>query len=229
MIQTDTIDKMHSEKSLNSINININLNPLTLENKNKKRKITNNFNINKIEKEKEQEQSKTYNNIDNNYNEEDSEMLKKKEEIRKAIIFRRKKKAKLNNNNNNDEKNIEEEKEKNKEKEKENNNDKIKGKEDINLNKKYTYIIKKGNNSVAVKKCMQHRINWKELIEQKSLFYNLKWRPISSRKDFINLLKSSTENQIINHYEYHMVISNKLNLFQNIMQFCEVINYFILI
>ena len=148
-------------------------------------------------------------------------MLRKKEEIKKALILRRKKKEKLkndddNNNNSREEKVKDQEKEKEKEKEKD---EKTKG----NNLKKYNYIILKGNNSVCIKKCMNHRINWKELIDNKSLFYNLKWRPISSGKDFFNLLKSPYEPQITNHYEYHTVISNKLNLFQNIMKFCEVI------
>ena len=113
-----------------------------------------------------------------------------------------------------------------KEKDKEKNKEKDKEKDEKtkrNFSKKYNYIILKGNNSVSVKKCMNHRYNWKELIDDKSPYYNLKWRPISCGKDFFNLLKSSlNEPQITNHYEYHTAISNKLNLFQNIMLFCEV-------
>jgi len=178
-----------------------------------------NMNININTKEKEKEKLINTNIIDtkkpkiqkNNFKKikdkkeplsEDEEMLRKKDEIRKAVIFRRKKKAKLKN----EDYNSDEEKEKEKE---------------LNTIKTYTYIVLKGNNSMIIKKCMQHRTNWRQLTDEKSVFYNLKWRPISSGRDFVNLLKSQTEHQIINHYEYHTVISNKLNLFQNIMCFCE--------
>jgi hypothetical protein len=69
---------------------------------------------------------------------------------------------------------------------------------------------------------MSYRLNWKELNDPTSLFFNLKWRPVSSGRDFANLLKSQLDSQILNHFEYHSVISNKLYLFQNIMKFCEV-------
>jgi len=133
--------------------------------------------------------------------------LRKKEEIRRAVISRRKKKAKLRN----EEFNSEEENEKNEKEEKEKKE-----------KRSFNYIILKGNNSTIVKKSMSYRINWKELNDSTSPFFNLKWRPISSGRDFYNLLKSQCEHQIINHFEYHSVISNKLNLFQNIMKFCEV-------
>jgi hypothetical protein len=138
------------------------------------------------------------------------ELNRKREEIRKIIISRRRKKAKLKN----EEFNSEEENEKIEKFEKEEKEKKEK--------KTFNYIILKGNNPNVIKKSMSFRLNWKELNDTTSLFYNFKWRPICSAKDFSNLLKSQNDNQIINHFEYHSVISNKLNLFQNIMKFCEV-------
>lgn len=136
------------------------------------------------------------------------ELLRKKEEIRRAVISRRKRRAKLKN----EEFNSEEENEKREKDEKQRKENRV-----------YNYIILKGNNSMIIKKCMGYRTNWKELNDTSSPFFNLKWRPISSGRDYSNLLKSQTDHQMINHFEYHSCISNKLNLFQNVMKFCEVI------
>jgi len=69
---------------------------------------------------------------------------------------------------------------------------------------------------------MAFRTNWKEMTDTSSQLFHFKWRNISSGSDFCNLAKSLAETQVLNHFEYHPVISNKLNLFLNMMKFCEV-------
>ena len=96
------------------------------------------------------------------------------------------------------------------------------------INKKknifYQYIILKGNASYLVKNCMQHRINWLEnnsTEAEKSLDYNFKWKELSFGNEYIYLSKNPKMKQMVNHFEFHQVISNKANLFINLMKYCE--------
>lgn len=68
---------------------------------------------------------------------------------------------------------------------------------------------------------MSHRINWAETTNQQN--YNFKWQHISAGLDFDNLSKNPSYRNTVNHLEFHQVISNKMNLFTNLMKFCEVI------
>ena len=88
----------------------------------------------------------------------------------------------------------------------------------------YQYIILKGNASYLVKYCMQHRINWIEgnIPDPESTpFFNFKWKELSGGIDYFNLNKNPKMKQMVNHYEFHYVISNKANLFINLMRYCE--------
>lgn len=80
----------------------------------------------------------------------------------------------------------------------------------------------KGNNSYLIKRCMQNRSNWKELSDTKSHLFHFKWRHVSTTRDFSILSRVESQPQVYNHCEYHSVISNKLNLFLNLMKICEV-------
>ena len=71
---------------------------------------------------------------------------------------------------------------------------------------------------------MKHRTNWKECLVSDTNLFHFKWQHTSSGINFGNLSKVLTDLQVVNHYEYHTGISNKLNLFLNLMKYCEVIN-----
>ena len=106
------------------------------------------------------------------------------------------------------------------------NNNKNNGNNTINKKKNifYQYIILKGNASYLVKNCMQHRINWVEgniSDAEKSSDFNFKWKELSSGIDYIHLNKNPKMKQMVNHFEFHQVISNKANLFINLMKYCE--------
>ena len=91
----------------------------------------------------------------------------------------------------------------------------------------YQYLILKGNASYLVKNCMQHRINWIEgnvPEPENSPFFNFKWKELSAGIDYIHLNKNPKMKQMVNHFEFHHVISNKANLFINLMKYCEKIN-----
>ena len=87
--------------------------------------------------------------------------------------------------------------------------------------KSLLYVIVPGNASYLVKNCMCHRINWKETFSLSSSLFNFKWQQISYGIDFCNLSRVSYLRQMVNHFEYHTLISNKANMFANLFKWCE--------
>ena len=87
--------------------------------------------------------------------------------------------------------------------------------------KKYTYIIRPENCGYLVKKCFNHRINWVELTDLTQKDFNFKWQQNTRNLNFSTLSKIGHFNQMVNHYEYHSVITNKANLFINLMKHAE--------
>ena len=107
-----------------------------------------------------------------------------------------------------------------------NNNNKNNTNNTINKKKNifYQYIILKGNASYLVKYCMQHRINWSENNSpeaEKSFDFNFKWKELNFGTEYVYLNKNPKMKQMVNHFEFHHVISNKANLFINLMKYCE--------
>ena len=70
---------------------------------------------------------------------------------------------------------------------------------------------------------MKHRINWTEVenIPENANFFNFKWKELSTGIDYNSLNRNPGMKQIVNHYENHYAISNKANMFINIMKYCE--------
>ena len=122
---------------------------------------------------------------------------KRKEELEKRFMIIRKdyreKDSNINNNNN----------------------------KEIHIIKTYYYLIIPGNASYLVKNCMQHRINWKEPFNPVTTLFNFKWQQTSIGIDYNNLDCDSSSKQLVNHYENHYSISNKANMFINLMEYCE--------
>ena len=88
----------------------------------------------------------------------------------------------------------------------------------------YQYLILKGNASYLIKYCMCHRVNWVEGFNnnpENSQNFNFKWKELSYGIDYCNLNKNPKMKQMVNHFEFHHVISNKANLFVNLMKYCE--------
>ena len=83
------------------------------------------------------------------------------------------------------------------------------------------YAIGPGNASYLVKNCMYHRTNWKETYSYVTNLFNFKWQPVSQGIDFLRLGKYASVKQIVNHFENHFCISNKANLFINMVDYCE--------
>ena len=100
--------------------------------------------------------------------------------------------------------------------------------EETNELKIYFYrLFKIGNDITTIKKCFDHRENWQ--LAPESYKYNeihLIWAPLSCQVKYneINQENSSNNSNIstlVNHYEFHNQISNKLKMFKNLMIFCE--------
>ena len=84
---------------------------------------------------------------------------------------------------------------------------------------KYTYCVLPGNNSKLIITCMKTRPKWEQCETYLHLLANLYWTPLSSNINF-----TKHENiccQYVNHIEYHSELSNKMNLFVNLLRYCE--------
>ena len=84
------------------------------------------------------------------------------------------------------------------------------------------YIIKPENCGYLIKKCFEHRLNWRETSENAFVKFNFKWQQCNNGIDFSSLSKYGSHKQMVNHFENHYSISNKANLFMNLMRYCEI-------
>ena len=83
------------------------------------------------------------------------------------------------------------------------------------------HIYKKWNNSKLVEKCLLTRPNWEKISDSNNLCScNLIWTELSHDINF-SLHSETSLSQIINHFECHSEISNKKNLFINLLRYCE--------
>ena len=92
-----------------------------------------------------------------------------------------------------------------------------------NTNKKY-FIIYPGNNGKLVEKVILTRPNWENLPESKKKGEcNLLWTPLSNQINY-SFHKTIDEFHIINHFEYQNELSNKRNIFINLLKYSEINN-----
>ena len=90
--------------------------------------------------------------------------------------------------------------------------------------KEYNYLnyaIVPGNASYLVKNCMYHRTNWKESFSTVTNMFNFKWQQNTHGINYDKLGCYGNIRQVVNHFENHFVISNKANMFINLMFYCE--------
>ena len=111
----------------------------------------------------------------------------------------------------------------------------------------YYQIFHEGNSSQVIENCLKRRGQWKKFNSEEihinnsnnnnsssnngsfseNNFPHFLWSHCSSRINFneFNRGKPGDIKRITNHFEFHNEISNKLNLFINMMIFCEKKNY----
>ena len=85
----------------------------------------------------------------------------------------------------------------------------------------YYYIIRPENCGYLVKNCFKHRKNWKELTNMESKNFNFKWQQNNYGINFNLISTNPNIKQMVNHFEYKNVVSNKANLILNMMEFAE--------
>ena len=96
------------------------------------------------------------------------------------------------------------------------------------------YYILPGNNSNLIEKVLNTRKNWKKITNKELYkFSNLIWSPISHQINLNNNKINNNNNnsdrtisniQFHNHIEKQNEISNKMNLFLNLLYYCEMNN-----
>ena len=91
----------------------------------------------------------------------------------------------------------------------------------VNDQKFFYYVLKPGNGATLVKNSLKHRINWREAQMNVTSLFNFKWQPSNMYLDFRCLSSVESIPQMVNHFEFHNSISNKVNMFLNLFQYCE--------
>ena len=98
---------------------------------------------------------------------------------------------------------------------------KLKVKKLTKKSQKYYYHILPGNNSKLVEKCLLTRPKWEKTSEPENLITcNLIWTELSHEMNF-SIHGEIDYSQVVNHFEFHNEISNKKNLFINLLRYCE--------
>ena len=90
--------------------------------------------------------------------------------------------------------------------------------------KEYNYLnyaIVPGNASYLVKNCMYHRTSWRESFSTVTNLFNFKWQQNTNGINYGKLGSYGNIRQVVNHFENHFAISNKANMFINLMFYCE--------
>ena len=88
----------------------------------------------------------------------------------------------------------------------------------------YYKLFKIGNDVTTIKKCFEHRENWQLAPESyKYNEINLIWAPLSCQLKYSEINQENNLNikTLVNHFEFHTQISNKLKMFKNLMIYCE--------
>ena len=98
--------------------------------------------------------------------------------------------------------------------------------EESNELKIYYYrLVKFGNDISTVKKCFEHRENWKLAPDSYKVDkINLIWAPLSCQINYSEMNKeceNGTITTLMNHYEFQSQLSNKSKLFKNLLIYCE--------
>ena len=91
----------------------------------------------------------------------------------------------------------------------------------VHETKFFYYVLIPGNGSSLVKNSLKHRINWKEAQMNVTSLFNFKWQNSTKCFDYNRLSSVESIPQMVNHFEYHNMLSNKANMFLNLFQYCE--------
>ena len=90
----------------------------------------------------------------------------------------------------------------------------------LNNSKNY-FIVYPGNNGKLVENIILTRSNWEKLPDcRKKHDCNFLWTPLSIQINF-NYHKAIDQFHVVNHFEFQSEITNKRNIFINLLKYCE--------
>ena len=88
----------------------------------------------------------------------------------------------------------------------------------------FKYLVYNGNNSELIKTILKKRNNWEEGNYNESNTANFIWHPNSKQIRYDRLLPYLPP-QIANHFEYNNELTNKQNLYSNLLKHCKEKSY----
>ena len=100
-----------------------------------------------------------------------------------------------------------------------------KEKENNVKNNKYKYIVRPENCGYLIINCFKHRKNW-QLIKNdyENENFHFKWQQNIKNIYYNTLSKTCGHKQMVNHFEFHNLLTNKANLFYNMMKYAELLD-----
>lgn len=88
------------------------------------------------------------------------------------------------------------------------------------LDSKFKFVIFSGNNCEVVRKVMRNRDNWEEVSSAEFSTAHFIWQPVARNLRFDRLLPYLPK-QAANHFEHHFELTDKKNLYSNLVKYCE--------
>ena len=92
-------------------------------------------------------------------------------------------------------------------------------------NTKYKFIVRPENCGYLIINCFKHRVNWQEIKnDYDNQNFHFKWQQNIKNIYYNTLSKTCVYKQMVNHFEFHNLLTNKANLFFNMMKFAELLD-----
>ena len=89
----------------------------------------------------------------------------------------------------------------------------------------YKFIVRPENCGYLIVKCFKHRKNWTEIKnDYDNQNFHFKWQQNNKNIFFNTLSQNCGHKQMVNHFEFHNLLTNKANLFYNMMTFAEIMD-----
>jgi len=90
---------------------------------------------------------------------------------------------------------------------------------------KYRFIVRPENCGYLIINCFKHRKNWIEIKnDYDNQNFHFKWQQNIKNIFFHTLSKDCGHKQMVNHFEFHNLLTNKANLFYNMMKYAEILD-----
>ena len=89
----------------------------------------------------------------------------------------------------------------------------------------YKFIVRPENCGYLIVKCFKHRKNWTEIKnDYDNQNFHFKWQQNNKNIFFNTLSQNCGHKQMVNHFEFHNLLTNKANLFYNMMTYAEIMD-----